>query len=371
MTNRRVAHAAQEPHGHRQQTQGPPIPRERMRSPYFLSGKSSTKLSVSEGEALAFQHTRGLAVGVRKRGGARRGVPGSPCMGSAARPGLEEGSLRLPLPDRSRVRKARSVPGGLPALPAAGERRRGGLGRAGRGLDTAPPHRNFAGSGPAALFPRRNALSSPERRGSAPLPRGPQRSGAAQPPQPGPAPFPRAARSAPILRPSPRPHGSRARPGAAPKSFQVREPQLYRGRAKLGWAGLVAAPWLRSAPPLCPVPRRKWALPAPPRPARPLFPAPPAAPPPRPAGAARPQVRGGGDGTGRGGVPSERTGPPRTARAPAAEPGAAPRPPRSVGWADGQPPFAALHRPPPAQALRMPLLRWNQQNRGQNLALPS
>lgn len=73
MNNRRVTHAAQEPHGHRQQTQGSHVNQDRMRSPYFLFGKSGTKLSVSERDALSFQHRKGLAVGVRKRGGARRG----------------------------------------------------------------------------------------------------------------------------------------------------------------------------------------------------------------------------------------------------------------------------------------------------------
>lgn len=267
-------------------------------------------------------------MGVRKRGGARRGRGVFPAVrvwdqqhgrgwrraGSGCAARTNRGSERhgaLPGGSQGAPGRARpcSQPGsGAGAAPAA----RGGAWTPPRRTETSPgaarprcsPGRTRSAAPNTAGPPRSHA--GPAARGSAASPAGPDSL-----PTRGPL------RSAPILRPPPRPHG-----GPAPKSFQVREPQLYRGRAGLGWW---RPPWLRSAPPLCPVPRRKWALPAPPRPARPLFPAPPAAPPPRPAGTARPQVRDGGDGTGPGGsraprpgpgVPSARAGHPETAQAP-------------------------------------------------------
>ncbi|KAM4892678.1 uncharacterized protein FYW23_008802 isoform 2-T3 [Sylvia borin] len=239
MNNRRAAHAAQEPHGHRQQTQGKHIPQERTRSPYFLSGKSSRKLSVSKGEALAFQHGRGPAVGVRKRGGARRGRGMFPALqqhgrrwrrarsGCASRTdcGPERHGALPGAPGRARPCPQPGAPPGRPRphgegpghRPAAPKLRRE---RPGRALPPAEgarqPQTPRGRPAPTRAPALRRKAASPAGPGSLPT-RGPLRS------------------HPPPLAPAPRQQGP-AEPGA--QKFLSTRGTTLPGQS---WAGMVAA----------------------------------------------------------------------------------------------------------------------------------
>lgn len=236
-------------------------------------------------------------MGVRKRGGARRGRGCSRLFvytstaGPAAR--ARSGFGRAARTNCGSERHG-ALPGDsrpCPALPAAGERHRGSRSRAGRGPDTAPPTETSPGAARPRFSPGRGSSGAPNT--AAPVPprshAGP--GGAAS--SAGPGSLSSHTRPSPLLSHPPLPA-----PAPPPKSFQVREAQLYRGRAGLGWW---RPPWLRSGPAALSRPAEEMGSSgaSPPGPA--ALPGTARRPPPRPAGTARPQVRDGGHG-GDGGV---------------------------------------------------------------------
>lgn len=245
MNNRRETHAAQGPPAPQAADTGvtQDVTQEQMRSPYFLFGKSSTKLSVSEGEALAFQHRRGLAVGVRKRGGARRGRGVFPAVrvwdqqhgrgwrraGSGCAARTNRGSERhgaLPGGSQGAPGRARpcSQPGsGAGAAPAA----RGGAWTPPRHTETSP------GAARPRCSPGRTRSAAPNTAGPPRSHAGPAaRGSAASPAGPGSLPTRGPLRSAPLPSSAPRPGPTAAR---RPKVSKC-ESRNFTG-AELGWDG--------------------------------------------------------------------------------------------------------------------------------------